>query len=92
VLAAVKVELCQLNQAQDKDGTLRAALSGGVVEIAAVRFRRGDLTSAVLNLQTAPPEGAEPSALEIRWLVNVKRVADAWHVVSATRQKKSKTR
>jgi hypothetical protein len=92
VLAAVKVELCQLGKAQDKDGTLRAALSGGIVEITAVRFRRGDLASAVLNLQTAPPEGAEPSALEIRWLVNVKRVADAWQVVSATRQKKTKTR
>jgi hypothetical protein len=86
VLAAAKVELCRLGPSRDKDGTLRAALSGGIVEITAVRFRRGDLTSAVLNLQTAPADDGEPSALEIRWIAQAKRVANAWEVVSAVRE------
>jgi hypothetical protein len=87
VLAAAKVELCQLGPAQDKDGTLRAALSGGVVEVTAVRFSNADLTSAALNLQTAPPDGAGSSALEIRWIAQFKRAANDWHVASAVRQK-----
>ena len=87
VLSMSKLALCRLSPAQDKDGTLRAALAGGVVEITAVRFARADLSEAVLNLQTAPEDGGPASPLETRWLLRVTRAADAWQVVSAVRQK-----
>jgi hypothetical protein len=88
VLAMTKVALCRLSARQDRDGTLRAALSGGVVEITAIRFQHKNLASAVLNVQTAPADGtASASALETRWLLKVERTGTDWGVVSAVRQK-----
>jgi hypothetical protein len=86
VLQMAKLELCQLDAAQDKDGTLRAALSGGVVEIMAVRFDGDELSRAVLEVQTVPVDGSKPSALETHWRVHAERVADEWQVASTMRE------
>jgi hypothetical protein len=85
LLAAIKIELCSLRAAQDHDGTLRAALSGGLIEITAVRFTRGDLSTANVDVQTLASDGRSAGA-EIHWLVRTKRSAQGWQVVSSARR------
>jgi hypothetical protein len=86
LLAAVKLELCALKSAQDRDGTLRAALSGGQVEITAVRFTRKDLTSANVDVRTLAPDGSADTGSEVHWLAHVKRRKADWRVESVARR------
>lgn len=85
LLAALKRELCALSPAQDHDGTLRAALSGGLLEITAVRFTRKDLTTANVDVQTLAPDGS-PAGGEIHWLLHTKRGGKGWQIVNSARR------
>ena len=85
LLAALKRELCALTPAQDRDGTLRAALSGGLLEITAVRFTHKNLASANVDVQTLAPDGS-PQGAEIHWLLRTKRGTQGWQIVSSARR------
>src|SRR5262249_37502527 len=85
LLAALKRELCALTPAQDHDGTLRAALSGGMLEITAVRFTHKNLATANVDVQTLAPDGNAQSG-EIHWLLRTKRGAQGWQIVSSARR------
>jgi hypothetical protein len=86
LLAVVKRELCMLTPAQDRDGTLRAALSGGLLEITAVRFTRKDLTRANVDVQTLAPDGQSQGRGEIHWLLRTQRGAQGWHIAASARR------
>jgi hypothetical protein len=86
LLAALKRELCELSPAQDSDGTLRAALSGGLLEITAVRFTRKDLTTANVDVQTIAPDGDSQGQGEIHWLLRTKRGARGWQIAASARR------
>jgi hypothetical protein len=85
LLAALKRELCALTPAQDRDGTLRAALSGGMLEITAVRFTHKNLATANVDVQTLAPDGNAQGG-EIHWLLHTKRGAQGWQIVSSARK------
>jgi hypothetical protein len=84
LLATLGVVLCGLSEEQDAQGTLRAALAEGAVEITAVRFTLADLTTADVELRSATESGTDGGA-EPRWLVRCERAGNAWRIVSALR-------
>jgi hypothetical protein len=85
IVLAVKAQLCELDASLDAEGSLRAALDDGAIELTSILFTQDDAGAADVRARWVPDEGApvtleDPAALA--WSLRLTRMADGWRVVA----------
>jgi hypothetical protein len=85
IVLAVKAQLCQVDAALDADGSLRAALADGTIELTSIVFTQDDAGAADVHARWVPDASATDAGGSAgpSWSLRLTRMADGWRVVAA---------
>ena len=87
ILAGLGVQLCALTDAQDRDGSLRAAVRARALEVTSIIFTRDDAGGAAVRVRVAAIGSDRRATVDLStWLLELTRTTNGWQVVSATPQ------
>lgn len=86
IIAALQAQLCVLDDTLDVDGSLRAALRTGAIEITSIVYTQDDAGAADVQARTVQGDAAssviQQDAAVSTWSLRLMRTAGVWRVVS----------
>ncbi len=87
ILAGLGAQLCALTDAQDRDGSLSAAVHARALEVTSIVFTRDDAGAAAVRVRL-PAVGSDARATveHSAWLLELTRTENGWQIVSAIPQ------